>query len=246
MRYTKCQFLSKLIKENCWLAILFVISLVIILLCIFKPIYVDWTTSQINTINDVLLAISTGYASGYIIYILSVLVPKALRMIPILFITKENIRYARDEISAFFLNHGGPAEIDKKKVIELVSFFTKEEEHDFYYLEKSICEKLHEHIAKAMDYMQLVISQADYLDVSDIKSIKTIMKVENNLESRLRDRMDTIKEIESMELKQETKDEKSSNSQVYHKNEIVKIVKDIQVAYTTLDEIYKKYEEVEL
>ncbi len=242
MKYTKYCFLLKLIIEHSCLVILFVISIAVIFLCIFKPIYVEWNTSQIDSINDAMLSIATGYVSGYIIYYLSVLLPKASRMTPVLNILTENIRYARDEISAFFVNHGGPAEIDKQTVIELITFFSLKKEHDMYFIETDICDRLHGHVMKAIEYLQFVISQADYLDDHDIENIKTIIKSENSLESRLRDRIETIKEIELMSSNQNIKNEIRNNCQLYHKNEVIKIVEDIQKIYTVLNNLHKKYE----
>ena len=93
--------------ENKCLLFFFVISLVAIILCIIQPFYSSLSLSKINAINNASLAIATGYASGYIIYFLSVIVPKASRVAPIISISKDNFRYARDEIGGFFLEKGG-------------------------------------------------------------------------------------------------------------------------------------------
>lgn len=230
--------------ENKWLLFFFVISLIAIILCIIQPFYSSLSLSKINAINNASLAIATGYASGYIIYFLSVIVPKAYRMAPILSISKDNFRYARDVIGGFFLEKGGPFEINKKEVDDLILFLgvTPSTSNEFV-LDRMIISNLHEHINKAQSYLQFVISQADYLDDDDIVKIKDAMTTYNSIESRLSGRIKSTKEIELTNLDHVIKDQLMQNSLFFYKDEVTIIIKDLQGLYETFDCLYQKYED---
>lgn len=178
----------------------------------------DWC----DAINEILFAISGGYISGYIIYLLSVLVPKAKRQRSRLRIIKDICWYAKGEIE--FLIRG-----DATKNKEDVLAFLKEGSQlrkvpesdggDFYEIKFQKTEYIMHFLNYLSSTLNTVMQHSDYLDDKNLHLIAEIMSRVNKITSRLKD---------------------SDGHPFYGKNDMDELANGISFAYDRFVQIYNE------
>lgn len=228
-----------LIAEQCWLAVAAFTSLIVLALIVLKPFTVDWPQSVADACNEVILAIFGSFFSGYVFYILSVLLPKAVRMESILSISKENIRYAKDEIIGLFFDNGGPSDIMNAGSEQLIQCIAIPKENGMYLIHDLRCQQIHHSIIRVQDYLQYVITHSDYLLDRNLNQIKDIMDALRDIEVRMRERhnsLDDLKHIPETERLFENEDRR--NIQTYGLEEIKSIIDTLRSLYSKIVALY--------
>lgn len=228
-----------LIADQCWLAVTAFISLIVLALVVLKPFTVDWPQSVADACNEEVLAIFGSLFSGYVFYILSVLLPKAIRMESILSIAKENLRYAKDEIIGLFLDNGGPSDIINADSEQLIQYIAHYKENGMYLIPDLRCQQIHRCVIQVQDYLQYVISHSDFLFDRNLNQIKNIMDSLRNIEVRMRDRHNSLENlIYTPETEKLSKNEDYRNNQTYGEEEIELIIDTLRSIYSEVEALY--------
>lgn len=228
--------LSKLISEQRCLLILSILALLVFFFTI-KPLQINIPESWIDAFRQCLLTISGSFVSGYIFYVFSVLLPKAIRMGPIIEISKENLRYARDEIVGLFFEHGGPSDILNAKTEELIKYIAEPHDNDMYVIHDNACKYLHGVTKQVKEYMQFVISHSDYLLDEDINRLKDIISHLRNVECRLRQWDNSEEEIKAIPYDNVSKGVDVHNAQSHHINEVLDVIDKLKIIYEELNHL---------
>lgn len=226
----------KSVISNYWLLLGFAICLTI--LGYMHP-------SNSGDSEQIMQALAESYTAGYVFYLFSVLYPKAVRITPIIDISKENLRSARDLISGFFVDRGGYEELNKIEVIHLIPSVAKDLGNNRYEIDEITKKELYSIIRLASEYIQSVIFESEYLDSKDVNVLKEIVKTARKIEARV-DRTNELTEekvIEEMRcVDKKTAENLETNKNVHYKDDVTSLIKDLISLYANLDKIYKKYE----
>ena len=167
--------IRQILKETC-LSMLWVLSIVIAFLCktdIFKFDF-EWLTYEYaNAINEIIFAVTCGYISGYIIYLLSVIVPKVKRKKTILTIFKERLWYMKGEIESQMCG-------ENTDNVEIVTNYIKKnaqwnEKMNAYQIRSYNVKYLLSFMNSIVSTLNSIMSFADYLDDKDLKLIGETM-----------------------------------------------------------------------
>lgn len=142
------------------------------------PIPTCWTSDTVDFVNKTLSAIACGYICSYIFYVLTVLWSKAEKIMPILDIAKEDIRYAKDSIGGFFMNNGGCNDVKAMTVYEILNCLADKKDNltVFYTIVKKETEwlMLLNIVEQIRNNLQFIKNESDYLNFENLDRIKAV------------------------------------------------------------------------
>lgn len=170
--------LRNLLCSHCRLSFLFLISLATMYYCKSERglIIVDWSPNMICIVNEITFAFACSYATSFIFYLLTVLYPKAEKSVPILAMAKEDVRYAKDTISDFFMSNNGNHDLDVMSNEKMMNIMATSIDNDFYTIKSKETEwlSLLEAMDLVRDFLQFLKIQSEYLDAPCLNKIKVI------------------------------------------------------------------------
>lgn len=174
--------------------------------------------------TEVLFSLTGGIASGYIIYLFSVLVPKAIRQRPILYILKERLWYAKCEIEESFSVIYGKRYLDDDSVEDFSKALTIGCEQSQYTIKSYNCKYILQFIEYVQSTLNSFVNYSDYFDDKDLTTIKTIIHHATRVVCRLHD-YDGIDAL-------------------FDENSIVDFATEISTIYINLSNLYTKLEKI--
>ncbi len=169
--------IKKIINEKC-LGILFVFGIVAMFFCKIDNLKygVDWGNGYPDAINDIIFSIAGGYVSGYIVYVLSNLVPYSKRQRPILRIVKERLWNTICEMEDDFSVIYGKRTLNTNTIDDFLLALASEK-NEYHYKIKACNSNF---ILKCMGHVSItldsVIPHIEYIDELDLEQISNIIQ----------------------------------------------------------------------
>ncbi len=145
-------------------------------------ILVDWSSETVGFVNKTLYAIACSYICSYIFYVLTVLWPKAERTVPIMDITKVDMRFAKDIIGGFFMENGGRNDVNSMTIDEVKYCIIGKtnaplvNSHGMYSIVGKETEwiVLLNQVDQVKGYFQFIQTVPEYLTIENLNRIKVI------------------------------------------------------------------------
>lgn len=186
----------------------------------------NYSNEWISFVNDTGFSLACSYIAAYFFYILTVLYPSVKRKIPILSIAKEYLRYARDENQHMLKTICGCSDISEERIPEFIKgIVSPNSVEDNICVSVKNCNNILNEMRKTDNWLQKVVPYADYLDEPDLKILKEIIEIVENLDSYIEDKLCGI--IDN-----------SQNYTVWGRSELEKLAKRLVKIYQLTDTLY--------
>lgn len=169
--------IKKILSGKC-LGILFVFGIVAMFFCKIENLKycLDWGNGYPDAINEIIFSIAGGYVSGYIVYVLSTLVPYSKRQRPILKIIKERLWNTICEMEDDFSVIYGKRTLNTNTIDDFL-FALASEKNEYHYKIKACNSNF---ILKCMGHVSItldsVIPHIEYIDELDLEQISNMIQ----------------------------------------------------------------------
>lgn len=146
---------------------------------------VSCSNDFVSFVNETVFGLGISYIAAYIVYFLTVLIPKSEQMKPILMIMHEQIRYAKDEMYDLINSICGFS-----NVCDSNAFFQKiqlEQTGDCYTIKEDSSKEITTSLKHIKEHLQYSLAKIEYLESFDIQRISNFCSISTNLITKLDD-----------------------------------------------------------